>query len=76
MDIKELCRLCGKYDANKLSLKLKYSELKDRIESGWDINSLGIRQIEIELKKRGKKKEKKKIYKQELYLETKCSTCR
>lgn len=50
MDIKELCKLCGRYDANKLSLKLKYSELKDRLETGWDKTSVGIRQIEIAIK--------------------------
>lgn len=47
MDIKELCRLCSKYSANKLMLKLKYAELEDRLEYGWEKTSIGIRQIKI-----------------------------
>lgn len=50
MEIKELCELCGKYNTNKLELKLKYSELKDRLENGWGKTSIGIRQIEIAIK--------------------------
>ena len=50
MDIKELCRLCGIYDANKLSLKLKYSELSDKLKNGWEETSVGIIKIELIIK--------------------------
>ena len=50
MDIKELCKLCGKYNANKLELKLKQSELKDRLENGWGETSIAIRRMEIAIK--------------------------
>lgn len=44
MDIKELCKLCGKYSANKLSLNLEY-DFKKRAAGSWDEDSEGMKRI-------------------------------
>lgn len=44
MDIKELCRLCRKYDANQISIELERS-FKNYVIDKWDENSEGMKKI-------------------------------
>lgn len=44
MDIKELCKLCEKYSANKLTLKLEY-DFKNRVGGKWGDTSKGMELI-------------------------------